>query len=47
MIESVFQIFAALIKALFSANGAAEAEEEAIMEAEARLARMRAERKFS
>ncbi len=46
MIESLIEIFAAALKAVFAANGVAEAEEEALMAAEGRIARLRAERKF-
>jgi hypothetical protein len=46
VIESLIEIFAAVIKAVAGANSDAEAEEEALMVAEARIARLRAERKF-
>lgn len=46
MIESLLQVFAIVLQAVFEANGEAGAEEEALMNAEARIARLRAERKF-
>ncbi len=46
MIEALFEIFAAAVKALASANNDAEAEEEVLMAIEAKIARLRAERKF-
>ncbi len=46
VVDVLVQIFIAALSAVLKANGTAEAEEEAIMEAEAKLARLRAERKF-
>lgn len=46
IVESLIEIFTAALKAALEANGTAEAEEEALMAAEAKLARLRAERKF-
>lgn len=47
LFESLLEIFVAAFKAVVAANGIAEAEEEALMAAEARIARLRAERKFA
>ena len=46
MIEALIDIFAAAMKAVLQANSDADAEEEALMAAEAHIARLRAERKF-
>ncbi len=46
MIQSLLEIFAEVMKAIFQANSDAEAEEEALMQAEARIARLRAEARF-
>ncbi len=44
--EALVEIFAIALKAVLAANNVAELEEEALMEVAARIARLRAERKF-
>lgn len=46
VIETLVEIFAAAMKAVLAANNDAEAEEEALIAAEAQLAAVRARRKF-
>ncbi len=46
MIASLLEIFAEVLKAVFEANSDAEAEEEALMAAAAKLAALSARKKF-